>query len=174
MQGKIKDLTFGRDGEQYITLASKEDMRNLADELNGTEVDFTIKKYRKKRSLDANSYMWVLCTKISEKTGISKDEIYRLNIKEGNQYTPLPIREDAVEEFSQIWSTHGTGWFTEIKDNSKLEGYKLVFAYHGSSTYDTKQMSDLIDRVVQDAKAQGIETMTPQELQALTEAWNGR
>ena len=42
-----------------------------------------------------------------------------------------------------------------------------MILYYGSSTYDTQQMSLLIDHIVQDAKALGIETMTPAELEAL-------
>ena len=54
---------------------------------------------------------------------------------------------------------------------SKIEGCKNVTLYYGSSTYDTRQMSRLIDLVVQDCKEQGIETMTPFELDALKERW---
>lgn len=45
-------------------------------------------------------------------------------------------------------------------------------AYHGSSTYDTAQMSRLIDNIVQDCKALGIETMTPDKLSILKEEWH--
>lgn len=44
-------------------------------------------------------------------------------------------------------------------------------AYNGSSSYDTKQMSRLIDYVVQDAKSLDIETMTDRELSLLKEGW---
>jgi hypothetical protein len=50
---------------------------------------------------------------------------------------------------------------------SKINGCTNVILYYGSSTYNTAQMSLLIDHLVQDAKALGIETMTPQELEAL-------
>lgn len=44
--------------------------------------------------------------------------------------------------------------------------------YYGSSTYDTRQMSQLIDSLVQDCKALDIETMAPDKLAAMMEAWN--
>lgn len=117
---------------------------------------FEIKRVHKKRSLEQNAYMWALCTEIANAVGITKDEVYRRNIREGGQYTPLPIKAEAVEGFSRIWASHGTGWFCDVVDNSKLPGYKLVFAYHGSSAYDSKQMSLLIDRVRADAEAVGV------------------
>ena len=133
--------------------------------------EYDIVKAKKKRSLDANAYLWALIGKISAAVGIPSDEVYRHAIREAGEYTPLPIRSDAIDEFSRIWSAHGTGWFVDILDDSKLAGYKLVRAYNGSSTYDTKQMSRLIDYVVQDAKALGIETLTDRELSLIKEGW---
>lgn len=60
MRGKLKDLTFGAHGEQYITVTVTDDFRNLFDELKNADVDIQIKKYHKQRSLDANAYAWVL------------------------------------------------------------------------------------------------------------------
>jgi len=138
------------------------------------EGEYEIKRIRKRRSLDANSYLWVLCTEIAEVAGVSKEDVYRRNIREGGEFTPLPIKEEAVESFSQIWSAHGVGWFCDVIDNSKIPGYKLIFAYHGSSEYDTKQMSSLIERVKQDAESVGVETMPPEQLAALMNEWEVR
>lgn len=132
---------------------------------------YAIDKAKKKRSLDANAYLWVLVGKIAAAVGIPTDEVYRNAIRDAGEFTPLPIRADAVEEFSRVWGTKGTGWFVDILDDSKLPGYKLVRAYNGSSSYDTKQMSRLIDYVVQDAKSLDIETMTERELSLLKEGW---
>ena len=137
------------------------------------EGEYDIKHIRKRRSLDANAYMWVLCTKIAETVGITKEDVYRRNIRDGGEYTPLPIKEIAVERFSQIWAAHGIGWFCDLVDNSKIPGYKLVFAYHGSSEYDSKQMYSLIERVKQDAESVGIDTMSPEELAELIKEWEG-
>ena len=133
--------------------------------------EYTITKTRKKRSLDANAYMWVLIGKIAAAVGLPPDEVYRNAIRDAGVYTPLPIRNDAVSDFARNWRTAGAGWFVDVLDDSKLKGYKLVRAYFGSSTYDTRQMSRLIDYVVQDAKALDIETMTERELSLLKEGW---
>ena len=138
------------------------------------EGEYEIKRVRKRRSLDANAYLWVLCTKIAETVGVSKEDVYRRNIRDGGEDTPLPIKEEAVEYFSQIWAAHGIGWFCNLVGNSKIPGYKLLFAYHGSSEYDSKQMSLLIDRVKQDADSVGVETMSPEQLVALLDEWEAR
>nr|DAY82450.1 MAG TPA: NinB protein [Caudoviricetes sp.] len=133
--------------------------------------EFEITRRRKKRSLEANAYMWALCTEIAEVVGCTKEEVYRRNIREGGEYTPLPIKAIAVEEFSRIWESHGIGWFCDVIDDSKIPGYKLVFAYHGSSVYDTKQMARLIDRVKADAESVGIIPLPPEQIAAMMKEW---
>lgn len=113
--------------------------------------EFEIKRARKKRSLDANAYMWALCTEIGNRIGLSKEEVYRHNIREGGEYYPLPIKDEAVKGFSEKWTSNGVGWFCDVVGNSKHQGYKLIFAYYGSSEYDSKQMSMLINRIKEDA-----------------------
>lgn len=156
-----------REGDTLV-LKTKDAARFLYQFKPGT---YIVDKARKKRSLDANNYLWVLIGKVAAAVGIPSDEVYRNAIREAGEFTPLPIRADAVDDFSRKWSQGGTGWFVDILDDSKLPGYKLVRAFYGSSTYDTKQMSRLIDNVVQDAKALGIETMTERELSLLKEGW---
>jgi len=76
------------------------------------------------------------------------------------------VQDKAVDRLRQGWEQNGIGWQTDTMP-SKLKGCTNVILYYGSSTYDTQQMSLLIDHIVQDAKALGIETMTPAELEAL-------
>lgn len=157
-----------------MTLELDEDFRKKFDQMKGKELDITVKQWREKRSRDANSYMWSLCDQIAKAIRSTKEEVYRDQIRQVGEYTPLPIKENAVDEFNELWSKHGIGWFTEVIDNSKLPGYKLVFAYAGSSTYNTKQMSRLIDSVIQEAEQLGIDTMTERERSLLLDAWEAR
>ncbi len=130
-----------------------------------------IKESRKRRSLDANAYFWVLVDKLSEVTKINKTEVYRNAIKEiGGTSETVCVKAEAVEKLCKAWTKNGLGWQCDVID-SKINGCKCVVLYYGSSAYDTRQMSRLIDNIVQDCKAVGIETMTPDELQVLKAAW---
>lgn len=132
-----------------------------------------IKEYREKRSLDANALYWVLCDKLSEKIGISKEKIYRQHVKDiGGNTVILPIRDDAKEQFIHNWQGRGIGWPCDEIGESKLTGYTNVICYYGSSTYDSAQMSRLIQFIVQDCKDQGIETLTPNEISLIVESWD--
>ena len=123
------------------------------------------------RSLDANAYFWVLCDKLAEATGQSKTDIYRASIREiGGVSDTVCVQDRAVDKLVQGWGKNGIGWLAETSP-SKLPGCTNVTLYYGSSTYDRKQMSRLIDSIVQDCKAVGVETMTPVELARLTAAW---
>ncbi len=133
-----------------------------------------IKPYRKKRSLDANGYYWQLNSKLAEKLNVSPVEIYRQHIQNiGNNYEILPLKDEAVEKFCEAWAKNGIGWLTNTLGNSKLEGYTNIMAYYGSSTYDSKQMAQLIDMMVDDCKEQGIETATPEEIERMKQQYGG-
>ena len=130
-----------------------------------------VKQYKNKRSLDANAYCWVLINKLSEKTNISVTEIYRHAIKDiGGVSITSCLKSEAVPMFKKAWASHGMGWQVETFP-SKIEGCTNVTAYYGSSVYDTVQMSRLIDSIVAECQEQGIETMTPNDLEGLKAQW---
>lgn len=170
MKGKIKEVLTTSKGEMVLSLYinNPEQLDGLFDK----ELEITLKRSYKKRSLDANAYFWVLCSKLAEATGVSKTEIYQQAIRDigGNSET-LCGQTEAVENICKLWEATGLGWLTETFE-SKLDGCTNVILYKGSSAYDTKQMSRLIENVVQDCKAVGIETMPPEELKRLIERWD--
>lgn len=132
--------------------------------------DLEVKEHRKKRSLDANAYAWTLINKISDALRITPKEIYRQAIQDiGGNFEIIPIKEEAAQKFKEIWEGQGLGWPCVDMGKSKIPGYRNLRAYYGSSTYDTRQMSMLIDHLVQDCKALDIETMTPEKLALLME-----
>lgn len=172
IRAKISDMTYTMNGEAVLSLAIQGDGRALYDEYKDKDLNVIFKQYKQKRSLDANSYFWVLCNKLAEKTKLPKDEIYRSAIKNigGNCYMS-PVLFEERDNAIRMWESHGLGWVCEDTGSSKLEGCTNIIFYAGSSFYDTEQMSRLIDNIVQDCKTVGIETMTPEQLQILKGEW---
>lgn len=115
-------------------------------------------------------YAWVLLGELQEVLNIPKEEIYKDLIKHIGSYEVVPIKNEAVEKFCSAWSKNGLGWITETT-KSKLEGFTNVLAYYGSSEYDSKEMSRLIDLIVQECKQLGIETKPKAELDSLLLEW---
>lgn len=130
-----------------------------------------VQEKKKKRSLNANAYAWVLLDKLAAVLHIGKTELYRSYIKEiGGNSDVVCVIDKALDDLRKGWEHNGLGWLTETMP-SKLAGCTNVIVYYGSSTYDTAQMSRLIDMIVQDCKENGIETLTPAELASMCEAW---
>ena len=135
--------------------------------------DLEVKEHREKRSLDANAYAWVLIHKLAAAMGMTPVEVYRLAIRDvGYNCTPMCVREHDVDRLIKSWESNGLGWPVDDLGPSQVPGCRNLLAYHGSSTYDTAQMCRLIDSLVQDCKALDIETMTPEKLALLKEAWD--
>ena len=135
--------------------------------------DLTVKEHKKKRSLDANAYAWVLIGKLADAMRLMPTEVYTNAIQNiGGNYEVIPIREEAVEKFTEIWKKQGLGWPCVDMGPSKIQGYRNIRAYYGSSTYDTRQMSLLIDALIQDCKALDIETLSEEKLSVMMEGWN--
>lgn len=171
MIGRLKDLYRNRDGEWVISFSTPEDFREEFDSLANKEVKVEIKRYSRKRSLDANSYCWAIIDKIAQKTGVKKSEVYRNAIREiGGVSTTVCVMDKAVERLKASWQAHGLGWQTETQE-SKIDGCTNVTLYYGSSVYDVDQMGQLINSLVQDAEALGIPTITPEEEERLVSMW---
>lgn len=158
-------------GKQRLTLELDADFREQYDELKDVDVEVTVKKFRRRRSLDANAYAWVLIDKIAAKRGLSKTEVYRHAIRDiGGVSDVVCIQNRAAGTMKEIWRKNGLGWQVEEME-SKIPGCVNLILYKGSSVYDTKQMTALIDSLVQDAKAIGIETRSPEEIESLIRSY---
>lgn len=171
MKGRLIDLAVGMDGKQRVTIAIDGDFREIFDELHEVDVSVEIKKFRKKRSRDANAYAWVLIDKLATRLRLSKEEVYHEMIRNiGGVSETVCVKNEAVQRLSFGWSRNGLGWFVDTFP-SKLEGCTNVILYYGSSSYDARQMSDLIDTIIFACKEHGIETATPDELAKYKEEW---
>lgn len=161
--------------KQKASLTLNEDARQAFENLRGKQIAITIKAYKKKRSRDANSYFHVLVGKIADATGNSKVYIKNKLIAEYGQYetingalVPLPLDDDIDAynvEFVHLQPTSKT------TTNQKGKVFRVNLVMRGSHTYDTDEMSKLIDGTVYEAKELGIETMTPNQISEMKERW---
>lgn len=171
MKARIFDFSQSFTGKQRLTFELDGDFRQQLDELKDGDVELTVKRYRQKRSLDANAYAWVLIDKIAQRMRMGKVDVYRDHIRHiGGVSETVCVQDKAVDKLTDAWSKNGIGWQTETFP-SKIPGCTNVTLFYGSSTYDTAQMSALIDALVQTCKALGIETMPEEQLQSLMEAY---
>jgi hypothetical protein len=164
-------LIYTEHGKAEIILStdqSRIDISPLKEVVaKGKALAVEIKQYRQKRSLDANAYLWVLLQKIAEAVNSSKDEVYLQMLERYGVFTHIVVKPHMVDKVKQEWRT--VRELGEVTVNGKT-GMQLQ-CFFGSSTYNTKEMSVLIDGVVSECKELGIETMTPDELAGLKNEW---
>lgn len=128
--------------------------------------EYEIKEYKEKRSLNANNYAWKLITEIANVLRLDKEEVYKEMLKHYGQSQMVSVLADIdVSKYFKYYTEAG-------ESNLNGKTFKHYKVYMGSSEMDTKQMSILIDGIVQEAKQLDIETMTPLELSKLKEEWN--
>lgn len=171
-------VAFNLEGYPEITFTLKNHPRAEIDQLNevlsnGKDLSIEVKQYRKKRSLDANAYCWVLITQMADVLRTSKEEVYIEMLKRYGQREEklLSVVADAVDMVYRATNNRCCE-VGESELNGKL--FKHLAILIGSSQYDTKNMSILIDGVVSEAKELGVEVMPPMELARLKEEWNQR
>lgn len=173
MLGTIQSLitSFGlKKGLVTIEITGEENYNELLA-LKSENKHVEIKEYKNHRSLDANAYLWVLLTKLQDKLSIPKEELYKNYIQKIGSSEILPVKNEAVDKFREAWQRNGLGWITETT-KSKLDGFTNVIAYYGSSSYNTTEMSRLINEVVDDCKEQNIETKSDNEINNLLKQWS--
>lgn len=134
------------------------------------EMEVEIRKPKKKRSLDANAYMWVLLDKLAAALRTTAIEIYREMIQRVGVFDYVMVTDDKADDFIITWAMKGEGWMAQ-KVAHREKGTVLK-VFKGSSAYTVEEMSRLIDEVQEECRSQGIETMTPDELKELLERWN--
>lgn len=170
-------LQFSESGQAEVVITST-NTPNLRPEIaemkeiisKGKELSVEIKQYREKRSLDANSYFWLLLSEIAVILKTTKDELYLIMLERYGIFTHIVVKPEMVNRVKEEWRTIRE--LGEVTINGK-QGIQLQ-CFFGSSTYDSKEMASLIDGVISEAQEIGISTITPNELLQLKSAWGER
>lgn len=138
------------------------------------KLDIEIKKHRNKRSNDANRYFWKLLSEYCENKEVDTIEEYKERVKRLGIFRISRVETKDIEAFKMSWENWGTAWFCEIYDTEYLGDveFKILHLYYGSSSFNTNQMSRLINDLVEDCIEVGIETKTPEEINSLLESWD--
>lgn len=173
--GSITNISLDfASGKPNLTLSvnEKDKLLNAYDSLKDKDkLSITIKPYRKKRSLDANAYAWLLIGKIADtlsllsRKGIDKEEVYFDMLKKYGQSQLISVLADVpLKEYLKYYEEIG-----ESTLGGKL--FKHYRIYKGSSQFDSREMAILINGIVDDAKALGISTETPEQIANMLSLW---
>ena len=136
--------------------------------------EYECKELKRRRSLDMNSYFHVLCDKLRQKLGIS---IARCK----NQLIADYGQEERLDGSQVVYKTNAPPEYVLEQEEPHMrlvktaeENGKPVYfyrLYRGSRTYDSAEMAALIKGTAEECREQGIETLTPKELEEMGIRW---
>lgn len=168
-----RDLLSGRLNVTFQIATEPIDELNELAKLDA--LDITAKQHRKKRSLTANAYFHVLVGKIADTLSISKTRCKNILIGRYGQQefleegSPVVLKTNiGVDKMLEQEFLHCVPCGCKTENGTEVVFYKV---FRGSHTYDSKEMSVLIDGTVQEAKDLGIETLPLGELERMVNMW---
>lgn len=185
--GRISNIAISyATGKPLLTLECDEHPTRLQEMIEGlrTAESLSVKigKFRKKRSLDANAYYWLLCGKLAKVLKISMPHCHNLMLRrygtlEEFDGRPVYIIIQDTDEASQKADeaeTYHIKPTAQVKEGNDGLQYRTYLLLKGSHEYDTAEMSDLIEGLVDECKQVGIETATPDEIANMLSLWQTR
>lgn len=130
--------------------------------------EIILQEKKEKRSLDANALCWVMCSKIAEVLKTSKEEVYIEALKSFGVSDRVIIPREAFNSLKRSFR------YSQIQQEFERKGkmWADCLVIHGSSTYNTKEMSILIDGLIEEAKGLNIDVISPEEKQEILAKWN--
>ena len=129
---------------------------------------FELKEYKEKRSLNANNYYWNLVTELGNVLKMDKEDLHFLLLQKYGQSEMISVVADIdIKNYLKYYAEAGES----VLNGKTFKHYKV---YKGSSEMDKKEMSILINGLVEECHIQGIETKTPAEINSLLERWDNK
>lgn len=182
-KGILKDIARNWEtGKFLLTFELVNDISAQIEGLKGIELSIITKPYRKKRSLDANAYYWQLISKLAETCGISKNRAHNLMIRrygkmeevDGHLIYVVVPDDDEGERKALESETYHIKPTTEVKVGGDGTPFRTYIMLRGSSTYNTDEMSKLIDGLISECQEMGVETFPPQEIERMMQIYDQR
>lgn len=157
MKTKIRNLQIGYKSLNTAILnieVNKYSLQYLPD--GNRPLMLEIKEYKKPRSRNANALMWELCEKLAEAIpGISKEDVYRQAVHDVGTCFSTSVPTAQADALVNSWTCRGIGWLAERIGQD--DDTTSILLYPGSSTYTTEQMARLIDYLIDECNAEGVQ-----------------
>ena len=167
---RIKHVRPVIDGAE-ITLYVSGDMEQVNNLLD-KDLRLKLVQWRDTRSNTANKFFHVLSDQLADAMRMSKPKmknylLFHYGQKVRDAENNLVIIKTNAPEKELIERSDMHLWY--IKDAP--DGTPMYVLLEHSRYYDSREMSILIDGVVAECHAVGIDTLTPQEIRELKERW---
>ena len=167
--GIYAGASYSPDGEPQITftIENPSEIQKL-EETKNSRLIVSAEIFREARSKHANRYLWHILDLMAKKIGSDKDTMYRLMLSRYGVFTDMDVVRGAIPILERHFRV-----VERFRDGYEDGEMVTVRCYYGSSKYNTKEMSELLNGVIQDAKDIGVDTATEDEIRAMIAAWKG-
>ena len=136
--------------------------RNVLQGKDPIMLDVTIDIQYRPRSIDANNLMWALYTVIAEVMNrelrsmkkITPQELYDEDMKDIAPRRRIMCSRDDEQYFIEVLQSD----FGGVKSRTELSGNIVLEAWETSSRWNTKQMSEHIERLIATLEDMGVTT----------------
>ena len=167
--GRINAVTKDwQTGKLLITFEADSVPSDVPD-LRDQTLDITAKKHRNRRSKNANALLWSCIGKIATAVCADKWDIYLTMLKRYGEFTYVCVKPNAVDMLKRQWRECEELGPIMVNGTPAMQ----MLCYYGSSTYDTRQFTALLEGVFSEMQQMGIETPSEEEMRLSLEAWNG-
>lgn len=126
---------------------------DLCEEYANQPLMVTVDKFRDKRSADANNFLWQCIQKLADALELSNYGTYLRELKRYGKCESYLVKKVALDDIRRMWK------FTEVIDeytNEDGEECCELLCFYGTSSYNSKEFSRLINGVISDLKDIGI------------------
>lgn len=165
IESKARLIDISKDyitGKFRLTFELDTFLPNMVDAIKDVCLRLSVKKWKEKRSLDANAYYWTLNSQMARLLETSPEELHeellqRYGLLDSDDSGHISITVRAKVDMSRI---DGHWKLYKLSRDGKWKSYLRI---RGTSEYDTAEMSYFLDRVIEEAKELGISTETPNQ-----------
>lgn len=165
--GKIESITKPINGGGYVVTLR---MDTLPVDLDGKTLDIELKEHKEHRSKDANALLWSCIGQIAKAVKQDPWGVYLALLKRYGKFTYIVAKPEAVEAIKKQWRE------TEVIGDIDIHGAKGIqlLCYYGSSTYNTAEMSALIDGTISELEEMGLQRPPSAGVRRALEEWEKR
>lgn len=141
--------------------------QEMVEEVKGFKLRVILKRWREKRSKDANALLWHCLGEMAKADQSDNWSKYLEMLRKYGKYTYICCKPDAVESMKRQWREIEV--IGDIETNGRKETQLLC--YFGSSSYDTGEFTRLLDGTIKEMVAMGLQAPTSQEMKRALELW---
>jgi hypothetical protein len=175
LTGEFHSIAFTADGKPLITFKVNEyheAVKASQEFAEGVTVALKVGKPKGLRSLDANSYYWLLLNKLARKLNISTSYCHNLMLRrygvleeyDGQVMYVVILDTDEASKTADEAEKYHIKPTSNVREGNDGLMYRTYLMLKGSSKYTKKEFSHLVNGLVDECRQVGIQTATPDEI----------